>query len=77
MLKTILHKNCFDFNGRHYLQIGGTATGSAVAPAYANLFMANLEEKLLHDSPLKPDVFWRYIDNCFGIWQHGEASIVT
>ena len=76
MLKTVLHKNCFDFNGRHYLQVGGTAMGSAVAPAYANLFMANLEEKLLHDSPLKPEVFWRYIDDCFGIWRHGEASLL-
>ena len=47
LLKLVLHKNNFQFNGEHYLQIGGTAMGTKVAPSYANLFMARLEEKLL------------------------------
>ena len=76
MLKTVLHKNNFDFNGCHYLQTGGTAMGSAVAPAYANLFKAHLEEKLLQNSLLKPEVFWRYIYDYFGIWRDGEASLL-
>ena len=32
LLKLVLHKNNFDFNGKHYLQIGGTAMGTKLAP---------------------------------------------
>ena len=47
LLKIVKHKNNFQFNRKHYLQIGGTAMGTRVAPSYANLFMAYLEQKLL------------------------------
>ena len=50
LLQHVLHMNNFQFNGENYLQIGGTAMGTRVAPSYANLFMARLEEKLLADS---------------------------
>ena len=43
LLKLVLHCNNFEFNGRHYLQIGGTAMGTKVAPSYANIFMGELE----------------------------------
>ena len=42
-----------------YLQLHGTAMGTKMAPAYANLFMGDLEQKLLAQSPLKPLVWWR------------------
>ena len=34
-----------DINNKYYLQIQGTAMGTKMAPAYANLFMGKLEEK--------------------------------
>ena len=34
LLKLVLHKNNFQFNGEHYLQIVGTAMGTKVAPSY-------------------------------------------
>ena len=33
LLKLVLHSNNFEFNGNHYLQIGGTAMGTRVAPS--------------------------------------------
>ena len=48
-----------------------------MAPSYAILFMADLEEKLLQTSPLTPLMWWRYIDDIFLIWQHGEESLQT
>ena len=39
LLTLVLSKNNFDFNEKHYLQIGGTAMGTRVAPSYANTFM--------------------------------------
>ena len=46
-----------------------------MAPPYSILFMADLEEKILESIPLKPFVWWRYIDDIFLIWQHGEEEL--
>ena len=37
--------------------------------------MGDLEEKLLAEFPLKPYLWWRYIDNIFMVWTHGEDKI--
>ena len=42
LLELILHSMNVTFNNDHYLQIGGTALGTAVAPNYANLFKIDL-----------------------------------
>ena len=71
LLDAVLTKNNFQFNGKHYLQVGGTAMGTKVAPSYANLFMDNLERKLLHGYHLEPLLWVRFIDDIFVIWTHG------
>ena len=50
-----------------YLQTGGTAMGTRMAPSYAIIFMDNLEKNLLTKSPIKPTVSKRYIDDIFAI----------
>ena len=45
-LKIILEKNVFNFDGRKYVQIQGTAIGIKCAPVYATLVVAFLEVKL-------------------------------
>ena len=35
----VLTKNYFTFNNSLYIQIQGTAMGTRIAPAYANIFM--------------------------------------
>ena len=57
------------------MTIANTAIGTKMAPPYAILFMPELEETFLASSPLKPFVWWRYIDNIFMIWQHGEEKL--
>ena len=44
--------------------------GTKCAPSYAILFLAALEEKLLAESPLKPWLWWRFIDDIFLVWLH-------
>ena len=53
--------------------------GTRTAPSYANIFMADLENKLLDNSPnnLKPLIWKRYIDDIFVVWTHGEESLHT
>ena len=75
LLEVVLKNNNLQFNGDHYLQIGGTAMGTKVAPSYANLYMRVLEEKLLEAYHLKPTTWYRYIDDIFFIWNHGEESL--
>ena len=43
MLGLILKENSFQFNGRNYLQTHGTAMGTQMAVAFANIFMCGVE----------------------------------
>ena len=75
LLQLVLHSMSFSFNGDHYLQIGGAAMGTAVAPNYTNLFMDRFETKALENWPLKPLLWLRFIDDIFMIWTHGEDAL--
>ena len=78
LISFILRKNSFVFGKKHYPQINGTAMGTRMAPSYANLFMAQLDESFLERSTCRrPFVWWRYIDDIFLIWHHGEDTLST
>ena len=66
-LKLILQENSFEFNGKNYLQTHGTAMGTKIAVAFANIFMGTVESQILRRSILKPLVCKRYIDDIFSI----------
>ena len=46
-----------------------------MAPPYAILFLAELEESFLQTCEFKPEVWYRYIDDIFMIWTHGEEKL--
>ena len=75
LLEMVLKLNTFEFNNKHYLQKFGTAMGSKLAPAYANVFMGKLEDSILIDSPLKPIYYRRFINNIFMIWPHPAKEL--
>ena len=58
-----------------YRQRMGVAMGNRLAPPFAILFMHNLESRFLATSPEKPSVWVRYIDDIFGVWEHGLESL--
>jgi hypothetical protein len=74
-LQYVLTKNNFDFNGKHYLQVGGTAMGTKVAPSFANLFMAGFEDTHVYNYHKQPHTWLRYIDDIFLIWTHGQEEL--
>ena len=61
----VLHMNNFQFNGENYLQIGGTAMATRMAPSYTNLFMARLEENFSQKANTNfiSSLHWRYISH--------------
>ena len=75
LMHMILTTNNFDFNNNHFIQLHGTAMLTRMAPAYANIFMGDLEEKLLAQFPLKPYLWWTYIDDISIVWTHGEDKL--
>ena len=75
LAKIVLTSNNFEFNEGHYLQKLGTAIGTKMAPSYANIFMHELETKLLEEAPVKPDLWLRYIDDLFMVWTKGEEGL--
>ena len=48
----------FQFNLKDYLQTHGTAMGTKMAVAFANIFMAKIEKEILRQSSIKP-IFWK------------------
>ena len=75
LLTLVLKCNNFEFNGKHYLQVQGTAMGTKMAPAYANIFMGRLENQLLMSVTLKPFSWLRFIDDIDMKWTHGRDSL--
>ena len=77
LLTLVLSKNNFDFNEKHYLQVGGTAMGTRVAPSYANTFMGWFEDTYVYTYNPAPTVWKRFIDDIFVIWTHGHESLMN
>ena len=76
LLEVVLTNNHFEFNGKHYHQVSGTAMGTKLAPSHANLFMTKFEEKYVYTYPLQPKLWKRFIDDIFLIWPHGRDSLL-
>ena len=72
----ILTKNNFSFNNEHYLQVKGTTMGTCMALLYAYILMDNLERRMLAKMHAVPSIWWRYIDDVFASWPHGEKQLV-
>ena len=75
LLKMVLTMNNFDFAGRHYLQVGGTAMGTKVAPSFPNTFMGWFENIYVYTYRKQPHIWVRFIDDIFVIWTFGEDEL--
>lgn len=75
LAECVLTMNVFKFAGQVYLQKRGTAMGTRMAPSYANLFMADLENGFLASREKAPLLWKRFIDDIFMIWPHGEEEL--
>lgn len=75
LLEISLNNNDFEFDGKYYLQILGTAMGKRFAPALANLYLLEFDEQAANGFPIKPLFFLRYLDDIFFIWPGDVESL--
>ena len=75
MAEFVLKNNYFEFNGKVKQQLCGTAIGTKFAPPYDYIFMDQVETEFLESQVYKPLVWFRYIDDVFFIWTHGQEKL--
>lgn len=49
--------------------------GTKMAPAFAGIFMADIEEEFLEQERIQPLAWWRYIDDILCIWPSDRESL--
>ena len=77
MVEFVLKNNYFEFNGKVKKRLLGTAIGTKFAPKYAIIFMDKLENDFLKSQELTPLLQYRYTDDVFFIWIHGEEKLAS
>ena len=74
MIRAVLDNNVFRFNNNEYIQKDGVAIGSRLGRNYGCSYMRKWDEAL-GNFEKQPLVYYRYIDDGFGIWLHGEDAL--
>ena len=63
LLQLAVNDSYLSFDNKLYKQIDGMSMGSPLGPLFANLFLSHYESQWLADSPVKPIVYRRYVDD--------------
>ena len=66
----------FSFNNTIYKQVNGVAMGSPLGPVLANIFMAELETKVIPQLEEKICLWLRYVDDTFTFIKKGAVETV-
>ena len=75
LLELCTQCNYFELEGKLYRQDEGMAMGSPLSPIFANIFMEEFEQKALSLAQLKPKIWWRYVDDTFVVFPHGDDKL--
>ena len=65
LLNLCLTSTYFQYNGKHYKQLQGTAMGSSVSVVVAEIVMQNVEEQVLATYTRTVPLWLRYVDDTF------------
>ena len=76
LLKLVLTKNNFKFNGEHFLQIQGASMGSKCSPSFAITHLDKFERNFVYTFHQQPLMWVRYIDDVFCIFQGTQQQLL-
>jgi hypothetical protein len=65
----------FHFEGKFYEQTDSVTMGLPLAPVVTNFYMEYFEETALRTEQYKPSRWFKYVDNTFVVWPHGEVKL--
>jgi len=75
LFKHVLTSTYFCFDGQFYEQTDGVAMGLPLSPVIANFFMEEFEKKAIEQAAHKPVCWFRYVDDTFIVWPHGQEKL--
>jgi len=76
LLRVVLDQNFFLFNNKIFKQVSGLAMGSCLSPFLSEVFMHNLEEKIVKGTFGKfLGVYRRYVDDIFIVWNGSDKEM--
>jgi hypothetical protein len=75
LFKHVLTSTYFCYVGQFCEQTDGIAIGSPLSPVIANFFMEDFEMKAIEQAAHKPVCWFRYVDDGFVIWPHGQEKL--
>jgi retron-type reverse transcriptase len=76
LFKHALTSTYFCIDGQLYEQTDGVANGSPLQPVIANFFIEDFEKKTIEQATHKPICWFRYVDDTFVIWPHGQNKLI-
>jgi hypothetical protein len=75
LFKHVLTSTYFCSDGQFYDQTEGVAIDSPLSPVVANFFMKDFDKKAIEQVTHKPVCWFRYVDDTFVIWPHGQDKL--
>ena len=75
-IKIALECNNSTFNGKHCLQIDGTAIGPKNACSYADISVSNIDEKVFCGDDIEPLCWGKYRDDIFSLWNQSVENFM-
>ena len=83
----VLKNTISEQNSSFYKRLRGTSFSTKMVPSYGVIFyfvffggrrgggVSDLEKRFFNDCDISPLVWWRYEDDIFMLWQHGEKEL--
>lgn len=76
LLDITLKNNDFMFNNKCYLQTCGAPMGKAYSPSLANLYMLEFDRRAMNEFHIRPECFFRFLDDIFFFWVGSVAELL-
>jgi hypothetical protein len=77
VFRHVLTSTYFCFDGQYYEQTDGVAMGSPLSTVVADFFIEEFERRANERALHKPAYWFRYIDDTFVIWPHGQDKLAV